>query len=308
MNVKKTNYLYLGTILFEAFVVGLILVLVKVVNLKLGLLTELVLNQLMILLPSVLFLVFTKENPLRFIPFGKLKLSVVFLTILFTFLCMPLIVLANAISMLFVENAVNDMAALMTSLPAFAVVAVVGLMGPACEEFVFRGVIYHGYRRSGRVIAAMLLSAFLFGLTHLNFNQMSYAILVGVLGVLLIECTGSIFASMIFHMVINTSNVIPVVLNPQMYENGNEGAMAQLETLGMGYKDALYMAIGVYAVIAVVTTSLAILVLSAIADISGKKEHVRAIFTTKPEQRSRMITWPLVVSVVLCFAYMIVTL
>ena len=48
--------------MFEAFVVGLLLVLVKVVNLKLGLLTELVLNQLMILLPSVLFLVFTKEN------------------------------------------------------------------------------------------------------------------------------------------------------------------------------------------------------------------------------------------------------
>lgn len=307
MNAKKANYLFLSTILFEAAFVAAFVFLAKRADVRPGVLTELVLNQLVILAPTLLFLAGSKENPLGLIPSHKIRIPTVFLTILFTYLCMPLIVLVNAVSMLFVENAVNDMAGLVATLPPILVVGVIGVIGPACEEFVFRGVIYHSYRRSGKYIAAMLLSAFLFGITHLNFNQMSYAILVGVIGVLLIEASGSIFSSMIFHMVVNTTNIVPVLLNPDQYANGNASVTTQVEQLGMSYHDVLMMAIGVYAVIAVITTAIALWVLHGISSLEGREEHMRAFFVEKPEEASKLISWPLLVAVILCFVYMFLT-
>ena len=73
----------------------------------------------------------------------------------------------------------------------------------------------------------MLLSALLFGLTHLNFNQMSYAVLVGIVSVLLLEGSGSIFYSMLFHICINTTNVVQMLV-----QKAQGTIMSQEESMG----------------------------------------------------------------------------
>ena len=67
---------------------------------------------------------------------------------------------------------------------------------------------YQGYKRSGTTMQAMFMSALLFALMHMNFNQAAYAFVIGVLVVLLIEATGSIWSSIIVHIVINSQQVL----------------------------------------------------------------------------------------------------
>jgi len=304
MNAKKANWLYLSTLLFEFFLVAVMIVLGD--KIEVGILQSLVLSQMMILLPTVAFLIGTKTNPIKFIQCKRIKLGTAALVVVFTYLCLPLIVVVNAISMLFVENAVTDLTKSVMSLPAILVIFIIGIFGPMSEEFVFRGVIYHGYRRSGRIIGGMLLSGLLFGMTHLNFNQMSYAIVVGVLGALLIECTGSIVSSVIFHCVINLTNTIPIFLFPEQFSNSSRNLDKELEALNMTYTEVMCVSIGMYSMIAAVTFTLAVCLLYVIAMREGRVAHVKAIWQTRKEgTKERLWSVPLIIAIILSVAYMI---
>ncbi len=304
MNPKKANWLFLSTLGFEAVV--MIALIFCADRWKIGILGSLTVSQLIILIPTLLFLLLTRTDPFTLIQHNRLRVSTVFMIIGFSFLMMPLILVVNMISLLFVENTVTNMMQYVVNAPAFFSILLIAVAGPASEEIVFRGVLYHSYKKSGRFVGAMLLSAFLFGLTHMNFNQMSYAILVGIVCVLLVECTGSIFASMIFHMMINLSNVIPVFLNPEAYEDTGKTLELELGRLGMTYQEYLYMEIGIFGVIALITTSLAICLLYAIARQEGRSGYVAALFHRKEGcERERLISMPLVLSVLICFGVMI---
>ena len=100
--------------------------------------------------------------------------------ILYTFLMGPLTTLLNAISMLFVDNAVVSISGGVLNLPFLLTFFLMAVFGPVCEELCFRGVVYRGYLKSGNVVGAVLLSSLLFGLMHMNFNQAPYAFAIGV--------------------------------------------------------------------------------------------------------------------------------
>lgn len=89
-------------------------------------------------------------------------------------------------------------------LPMLLVVAV----QPALfEELLFRGAALHGYMHRG-MKPAILISAFLFGLLHMNLQQALYAFCIGIVFAFLVQRTGSILASMLPHFVINAYNCI----------------------------------------------------------------------------------------------------
>ena len=50
---------------------------------------------------------------------------------------------------------------------------------------------------------AALMSGLIFGLMHLNFNQFSYGFVLGVIFAAVVEASGSIYASMAIHFLIN---------------------------------------------------------------------------------------------------------
>lgn len=303
MNPKKANLLFLCSLIYETVMV---LVLAFCADrIQIGIIGSLLLSQSVIFVPAVLFLAVTRTNPVKLIQHKRMKVSTGFMIVGFTYLSLPLIMLVNAISLLFVENEVNNMMESMINLPALLVIFLVGVLGPVNEEFVFRGVIYHSYRSKGRIIGGMILSGVLFGLTHLNFNQMSYAILVGIIGALLIECTGNILSSIIFHMVINLTNTIPVFLFPESFTSSELTVQSQLDTLQMSYTELMCMTIGVYLVIAFITTALACCLLYAIAEREGRLMHIKAVWSTRNTgAREKLWSVPLIVAVVLCLAYM----
>lgn len=256
MNPKKVNCLFLTTLLVEAAVMAFMYL---CSDISLGIIESLLLSQLIVLVPAVLFLFGTKTDPGRLIAHNRPKFTTALLVVVFTFLCMPAIIAVNAFSMLFVDNEVAGLQSYMLSVPWWQILLMVGIIGPVSEEFVFRGVIYHGYKTSQRFVGSMLLSALLFGLTHLNFNQMSYAVLVGIVSVLLLEGSGSIFYSMLFHICINTTNVVQMLVQKaQGTIMSQEESMAYIErTMQMPYKQALAVSVSVYAVVAAGATALA---------------------------------------------------
>ena len=304
MNPKKVNWLFLTTLLVEAAVMAFMYL---CSDISLGIIESLLLSQLIVLVPAVLFLFGTKTDPGRLIAHNRPKFTTALLVVVFTFLCMPAIIAVNAFSMLFVDNEVAGLQSYMLSVPWWQILLMVGLIGPVSEEFVFRGVIYHGYKTSQRFVGSMLLSALLFGLTHLNFNQMSYAVLVGIVSVLLLEGSGSIFYSMLFHICINTTNVVQMLVQKaQGTIMSQEESMAYIErTMQMPYKQALAVSVSVYAVIAAGATALAGCLLYLIVKKENRVQHMQQLLHGNTgEKRTKLISVPLVISVVLCLLYM----
>lgn len=304
MNPKKVNWLFLTTLLVEAAVMAFMYL---CSDISLGIIESLLLSQLIVLVPTVLFLLGTRSDPGRLIAHNRPKFTTTLLVVVFTFLCMPAIIAVNAFSMLFVDNEVAGLQSYMLSVPWWQILLMVGIIGPVSEEFVFRGVIYHGYKTSQRFVGSMLLSALLFGLTHLNFNQMSYAVLVGIVSVLLLEGSGSIFYSMLFHICINTTNVVQMLVQKaQGTIMSQEESMAYIEqTMHMPYKQALAVSVSVYAVIAAGAAALAGCLLYLIVKKENRVQHMQQLLHGNTgEKRTKLISVPLVISVVLCLLYM----
>ena len=304
MNPKKVNWLFLTTLLVEAAVMAFMYL---CSDISLGIIESLLLSQLIVLVPAVLFLFGTRTDPGRLIAHNRPKFTTALLVVVFTFLCMPAIIAVNAFSMLFVDNEVAGLQSYMLSVPWWQILLMVGIIGPVSEEFVFRGVIYHGYKTSQRFVGSMLLSALLFGLNHLNFNQMSYAVLVGIVSVLLLEGSGSIFYSMLFHICINTTNVVQMLVQKaQGTIMSQEESMAYIErTMQMPYKQALAVSVSVYAVIAAGAAALAGCLLYLIVKKENRVQHMQQLLHGNTgEKRTKLISVPLVISVVLCLLYM----
>lgn len=87
------------------------------------------------------------------------------------------------------------------------------VLGPICEELLFRGVTLSFAKRALPFWLANIFQAVLFGVFHLNVMQGVYAFFLGlVMGLICEKCRNIIF-SMIFHMLYNAwTTFIPAIL------------------------------------------------------------------------------------------------
>ena len=92
------------------------------------------------------------------------------------------------------------------------------LIGPVCEEIIFRYLLLKPLRRCGDGVA-VLLSAFIFGVYHGNFDQFPYAFAVGIFFGLIAVRTNSVLPSLILHVVNNTMVTMSSYLIDAMGEN-----------------------------------------------------------------------------------------
>lgn len=93
--------------------------------------------------------------------------------------------------------------------PSFSVqLLCVGILVPVAEELVFRGLIYRRLRRYSKILPAILISAFLFGIYHGNVVQFIYAFFAGIGLAFVYEKKKSIFAPIILHVVMNITSCV----------------------------------------------------------------------------------------------------
>ena len=91
---------------------------------------------------------------------------------------------------------------------------VIAVQPAVFEELLFRGAALHGYRSLGAK-KALLMSALMFAMLHMNLQQALYAFLLGVIFAFMVQRTGSIFASMLPHFIINALNCVATAQTPQ---------------------------------------------------------------------------------------------
>jgi membrane protease YdiL (CAAX protease family) len=95
----------------------------------------------------------------------------------------------------------------------------IGIIVPILEEFIFRGVIFRRIaEKTGNKWIAILVSALMFGIIHLNLVQGTYAFLLGIVMCLIVIWTKSLWSSIAIHMAINGSSVILQNISVSMSE------------------------------------------------------------------------------------------
>ena len=107
-------------------------------------------------------------------------------------------------------------------------IVVVGIIGPICEELIYRGLIYRRIRDYLGVYWAAVLSGVLFGISHGNLTQGVFTALFGIVLALIYEHYGSMKANITAHI---TNNVYACVASYIPFISHNEYMAAAWELL-----------------------------------------------------------------------------
>ena len=257
-------------------------------------------SQSLILVPTVIYLVIKRKYVKEIIWFRKFHPLTLLLLPLMVLFMEPLITLLNAISMLFVRNEISNAASavvdhntLGTSLFFMAFLPCV------IEELAYRGVMFGSFHEAGR-LKAILMSGFLFGLMHMNFNQMAYAVVIGLVFGFVVEATGSIIPTMIMHFLINGfSVVIKHIANSVPALKGQAKSTEVTQAM-------LLSTIWSYIPMALVGTVISAGIIYLLAGINGRIDSITAVFTEpfnrydENGRKLRLLTPLMIVVIIYC--------
>lgn len=290
MTAKHSGWLFFTIVM--AYTIVPFLLLIGNIAEKLTIANTLWLSEGIIMIPALLFAICSKERLRDAAAIHKIRIPTIFMAVLYIALLGPLVSLCNAITMLFVDNTATEILSYVSEISFGGMFFFVGLLAPVCEEIVFRGILFTGFRKNGTPMQAILWTAVLFGLFHMNLNQMVYAIVLGFAFGLLREATGNIWAGIIGHISLNSYSVFLYYLQSILPEEELSEAESMLT------QETLLVAIGVYLIIALITTALAVCVLVAIAKLEHGEAHLRQVFTKG--ERGRTWSIPLWLGIMIC--------
>lgn len=304
---KKTNWFYL--ILFVFTVAGsyALAAVVYGLGIELPLWFQMIQTYLVMAVPTVIFMLIVKINPAKNLPFRVLKPADALLSILFGYMLVPMMIFLNFVTMLFVQNHLQDTSSnLFYQYPFIVQLILMAVIPGIVEEFIFRGVIYHSYRKNG-VLGAAVLSALCFGLFHMNFNQFFYAFVLGLVFALLVEATSSLFSSMLAHIAANSYSVIMINLIPSnMLESDSTDAvieeLSQSQMLIGNIMAAVMLAMFAFGFGAV-----AYVIYKKLAKRNNRSMYMRVKLSQKfrAVNGERFVTVPAVIAIVLGVAVMV---
>ncbi len=289
-NYKRMNRVFL--LMLIVYVGGTTLVSFAVPSLADTTLKVSILSDIMLLIvPTIYCIRHNVDVPRKFM-IRPVNLSTVLISMLFVALCYPLITVVNVVSQFFVRNEATAIMDILMGPNMVINVLMLAIFPGIIEEIIFRGMFYNEYKEGGMLCGA-LLSAFLFGLLHLNFNQFSYAIVLGFIFALLVEATGSIITTMLCHMTLNGVNVLMVTVYSSLGITASDTSISTSETVA---------ALGIWGIVAAIATVGAVGVFMWLCKHTGRVAHMKQFTHMEPGRR---ITIPLVISTVVCVAYML---
>lgn len=267
------------------------------------------LSQAIVLLPALVYVAVHKINIIACMPYRRLRISDGLLSLLFGYALVPTMLFVSNLTSLFSTNYVQDSVQELIAYPFVVQLLIIAVL-PACvEEFVFRGLIYHSYRKNG-ILGAAVLSGLVFGLMHLNINQLSYALLMGIVFALLVEVTGSMYSSMLAHFAANSYSIIMMQL-VSMTSGGSEllEQSAQAAESSMNSVPVIIAQVVMLGLVAAGFLGIAYLLFKKIAVRNGRWEYLKEQLHKgfKPQNGERFLTPPLIATVAAAVVYMLYT-
>lgn len=165
-----------------------------------------------ILLPPLILLKLKKYNireVLRLNRVSFLNLVIIFSMMLFTLWIVTILNLFNLwlIKAIFGRVLVSPLPIAET--PLLVNILLIGGSAGICEEVMFRGVIQRSFERMS-VFWSIVITGFLFGLFHMDFQKLLGTFLLGVLIGFIVYRTNSLFAGMFAHF---TNNSLAVIIS-----------------------------------------------------------------------------------------------
>ncbi len=311
MNIKKINQMFLVTVL---------------ISLLAGFLplnrmfpdegARLLFSEVLLAAPGAIWIFAAKRSYVKTVRLKKIHGSTVLLLFLFFIAIMPLMSMINAISMLFVDNVTGNTLAQVVSGHSFPVsLVLIALLPCVFEESVYRGLFYNEYRKAAP-IGGIVLSAFLFGIMHANWNQFSYAFVMGVVFSLLIEATDSILSSMLVHFFINGWSATLLFLVDRFSEYFSEEIAQAFDTAQDMTPQTFGDVLRTFLPMVLVGTAAAVVIYRQIAVKEGRLAAVREIFARGARggeagarvhgKRVSLFSVPLVVAIVFLVLLMVV--
>lgn len=199
--------------------VSVIIALVQVlVSPSAGSLVSILMTQGYLLLGAVVFMLATKKKPGKDLYVKRYRLSSFFLTLVLLITTAPMASFLNVISQFFVKNeAGNAILDVTQTVPVWLGIPIIGCLPGVIEETLYRGIMFRAFRKRS-LLTGVAISSLSFGLMHMNFNQIPYAIYLGIVFALVVEATGSIVSSMVMHMIFNGMNTLYLYVIPKLYE------------------------------------------------------------------------------------------
>lgn len=167
----------------------------------------------LILLPGLLFLLLNRCNLKSVLRLNGIKPVNFLIIFVIMLLAIPLVAVFNFLNLLLVKSIFGTVMAQQIPIAEngrellLNLLVIAGSAG-ICEEVLFRGVIQRSYERLGAV-KAILLAAFLFSLTHLDFQKLFGTFLLGALIGFFVYRTNSLYSGMFAHF---TNNALVVLI------------------------------------------------------------------------------------------------
>lgn len=259
---------------------------------------------------GIVFLVCQKINIKDYIRLRKVDFISILFSVLYGICLIPIVAVINALSMLFVENVASSSISAMVDRGFLISLFAIAIVPAIVEEFLFRGIIYRGYRQA-RPIRGILYSAFLFGALHMNFNQFCYAFFMGIAMGILAEVTDSLVPSMVVHCLFNGQTVCLMyllkVLMKVMDGVGGVNISEAIESAGTATltQREVLSAMLIYLPLAVGGAALAIVLLIALAKRNHRYDYMMTWFSKEYKEDRAQLPKPTIISVTFILAIFI---
>ena len=266
---------------------------------------NLIISQCILLIPALIYVLVMKIDIIKCIPYRMIKLSDAVSSLLIGYCLVPLVLLINVISSVFATNYLNSSTTEISQYPFIIQLLLMAFLPTIAEEFVFRGLFYHSYRKNG-ILGAAILSGVIFGAIHLNINQFCYACVMGMVFALMVEITGSMFSSMLAHFAVNSYSIIKLKLvSMSGISVQTEQASQQMMSQYSGV--IILLQIAILAVTAIAFISIAYLLFMSMAKRNGRWDYFKLNMKKglRPQNNEHFITIPLAATLLAAAAFMI---
>lgn len=315
IRISDINQLFMITVI--GYVILGLLIYVLSSEIKISETIMMLLSQIALITPSVIYVIANKVSLKELLRFKKIKVTSFIILFFFSFAITPLMSLINSISLLISDNHIQNIVGQMaTQIPFFVTLIVVAVIPAICEESIYRGVFFNGYRGAG-TMKAILMSGFLFGLFHMNLNQFSYAFCMGIIFAFIIEATDSIVASMFVHFVINGSQMVLLYIKPLLIESikkmgdqpGLEKITGSLESTELS-REMIVNSLPILIGNAVLYTAVAMLLFYLLCSQYKRWDHIKSLFRRgerkEVQEKTKIVTIPLIIGILICLYKIIV--
>ena len=302
---KKINIF--APVLFGFYIIASILFsrIIYFNRIALPLWLNLIISQCILLIPALIYVLVMKIDIIKCIPYRKIKLSDAVSSLLIGYCLVPLVLLINVISSVFATNYLNSSTTEISQYPFVIQLLLMAFLPTIAEEFVFRGLFYHSYKKNG-ILGAAILSGVIFGAIHLNINQFCYACVMGMVFALMVEITGSMFSSMLAHFAVNSYSIIMLKLvSMSGISVQTEQASQQMMSQYSGV--IILLQIAILAVTAIAFISIAYLLFMSMAKRNGRWDYFKLNMKKglRPQNNEHFITIPLAATLLAAAAFMI---